>query len=272
MEDGGYRVTERSGGRALRDLWRFRGVLGALALRDVRVRYRHPTIGALWAVLQPLALAAAATVVFHRALDVPTEGVPHLAFAFAGLLAWTYFHAAVGAAVPSLVNDANLVRKTWFPREAIPLAPVLAGLLDLVACAVALVVLAALAGVGVGWNALWVLPLAVVLVAWTAACALAGAAVNVHFRDVKHAVPLLLQVLFFATPVVYPLSALPAAWRPWALANPLAGVVEGLRAAVLHDRPPPADALLAASGVAAAALALSYALYKRADRRFADAV
>jgi ABC-type polysaccharide/polyol phosphate export permease len=258
--------------RSLRELWRFRGVLGALALRDVHVKYRHPTIGALWAVLQPLALAVATTLVFHHALDVPADGAPYPAFVFAGLVAWTYFHGAVHAAVPSLVNDANLVRKTWFPREAIPLAPVVAGLLDLGACFAALLAGAALAGVPPGWNLLWALPVVACLVAWTSACALAGAAVNVHFRDVKHAVPLLLQLLFFATPVVYPLSALSPSWRPWALANPMAGIVEGLRAAVLHDRAPPADALAASAVVSAVALVLSYAAYKAADRRFADVV
>jgi lipopolysaccharide transport system permease protein len=247
-------------------------VLGSLALRDLHVRYRHPTIGVLWAVLQPLALAVATTLVFHRALDVPSDRVPYLTFVFAGLFAWTYFHGAVHAAVPSLVNDANLVRKIWFPREAIPLAPVLAGLLDLAACGVALAILAMLSDVSVGWTALWALPLVVCLVAWTAACALAGAAVNVHFRDVKHAVPLLLQLLFFATPVLYPLSALPPAWRPWALANPMTGIVEGLRASLLHGRAPPSDALLTAFGVSAVALVASYALYKSADRRFADVV
>lgn len=275
MDDGstGYVVeSDAPAAGRWRALWTYRGLLGSFTLRELQVRYRQAALGFLWAVLQPLALAAVTTLVFHHALHVDAEGAPYGLFVFLALVPWTFFHTAVMGAVPTLVNNAGLLRKIWFPRETIPLATVLAVCLDLAAGLVLALVL--LLAYGVGWHLalLWWIPLLLILLAFTCACALAGAAINVRFRDVKHALPLVLQVLFFATPIVYPLSSVPVFWQRVLDLNPLTAVVTGMRAAALHgEAPDPARTLIGALG-AFVFLALAGVLFLRSERRFADIV
>lgn len=255
-----------------RALWVYRGLLWSFTLREVQVRYRQAALGAAWAVLQPIALAAVTTLVFHHALHVDAGGAPYALFVYTGLVPWAAFHTAVLGAVPTLVNNAGLIRKTWFPRESLPLATVLAVGLDLAAGLVLWLVL--LLGFGVGWHPtlLWTPVLVLILGMFAAACALTGSALNVRFRDVKHALPLLLQVLFFATPIVYPPDALPAAWRALFDLNPLTCVVEGLRdVGIAGAAPDPTRTLLGALG-AFVFLVLAGLWFLRAERRFADIV
>ncbi|MDA1194903.1 MAG: ABC transporter permease [Planctomycetota bacterium] len=255
-----------------RTLWRYRGLLGSFALRELQVRYRQSVLGALWALVQPAALIAITTLVFHSALHVDVGSTPYVLFVATGLVPWTFFHTAVSGAVPTLVNQAGLIRKIWFPREALPLATVLAVGVDLL---LGLALWGALlAYYGSGWHVtlLWVPALLAILVAFAAACALAGAAVNVRFRDVKHGLPLALQVLFFATPIVYPLTALPDLAQRVAALNPLTAVVAGLREAAIHGvTPDPVRTSLGALG-ALVFLVVSWLLFLRAERRFADIV
>ena len=244
----------------------------SLALKEIQVRYRQALLGAAWALLQPVALMVVTTLVFNRMLAVSSGRVPYPLFVFAALVPWTTFHTAVTGAVPSLVSNADLVRKIWFPREALPLGHVLAVLLDLAIGLGLLIVLAVADGrlPSFAWLAL---PLLIgILLAVTAAVALLFSAINVYFRDVKHALPLLLQVVFFATPIVYPLAQVPDAWRGAFAFNPLTAVVEGVRATILEGRAP--DVALTATGaaVALAFLAVSWFVFRRAERRFADVV
>ncbi len=272
MQDAGYVITEhtRPGGPA--SLWRHRGLLASLALKEIQVRYRQAILGIAWALLQPVALMLVTTLVFHRMLAVSSGDVPYPLFVFAALVPWTYFHTSVTGAVPSLVTNADLVRRIWFPREALPLGHVAAVLLDLAVGLLLLGVLAVAYGVPPSPAWLWLPPLLVVLVVTTAAVALLFSAVNVYFRDVKHALPLLLQVVFFATPIVYPLSAVPDAWRPAFAFNPLTAVVEGVRRATLEGRAPEVAVTAPGSAVALLLLAVSWLVFRRAERRFADVV
>lgn len=272
MAREGWVIT--AGGRAgtLRELWDRRGLLFSFTLKELQVRYRQAALGVAWAVLQPLALMAITTLVFHRVLAVDTGSTPYPVFVFAGLVPWTYFHTAVSAAVPSLVSNADLVRKIHFPREALPLSHLAAALVDLGIGLVLWVGLLVLYGVPLSPALLHVLHLLALLVVAAAGPALWGAAVNVRFRDVKHALPLLLQFLFFATPIVYAVSSVPASWR-WVFSlNPLTAVVEGLRACGIQGRAP--DVRLLAAGWTSALVVLVFAwiLFHRADRRFADEV
>lgn len=253
-----------------RALWEARGVLLALAEREVKVRYRQATLGVLWALAQPAALAAVSTAVLHRWLGVGVAVGDYPRFAFAGLVAFTFFQAGLTAAVPSLVQNAGLLRRIWFPREALPLASLGGAGVDLaLGCGLA-TGWAVLAGDGPGAALLWALPALLVLLVFTSACALLGAAWNVRHRDVKHALPLVLQLLFFATPVVWPAQSAPPAWRPWLDLNPLSGVCAGLRAAWLPGASPAPDALLPGAAVALGALLLSSFAFGRLERRFAD--
>jgi len=274
----GYRQTSyvveggvRDPGR-LRMVWRWRGLLWSFTLRELQVRYRQAALGFGWALLQPSALTVVTTLVFHTFLRIDVGGFPYPAFAFTGLVAWSFFHTAVSGAVSTLVYNAGLVRKIWFPRETLPLAAVLAVGLDLLAGLGCWLVVLVAFGLPLTPQLLWAVPLLGILLAFTVAGALFGAAINVRFRDVKHALPLILQVLFFATPIVYPFDLVPRAWRAVAGVNPLAAVVVGLRDVALHARAPDASLTLLGAGSALLLLALSYAHFVRADQHFADIV
>jgi lipopolysaccharide transport system permease protein len=265
------RAAERPTGR-LAILWRHRGVLGSFTLRELQVRYRQAALGCAWALLQPAALTLVTTLVFHAFLGLEVEGTPYPLFVYTALVPWTFFQTALTGAVPTLVNNAGLLRKIWFPRETLPLATVAAVGLDLVAGLLLWLVLLLAWGVPLHPTLLWTPLLLGLLLAFTIACALAGAAVNVRFRDVKHALPLLLQVLFFATPVVYPLARVPPGWRSVLVLNPLCAVAEGLREVALRGVAPDPARTLPGALVALLSLGLAWHLFLRWERRFADVV
>jgi ABC-type polysaccharide/polyol phosphate export permease len=256
----------------LRTLWRRRGLLWSFTLRELQVRYRQAALGFAWALLQPVALTLITTVVFHVFLAIDVGGRPYPVFVYTALLAWSFFHGAVSGAVPTLVNNAGLLRKIWLPRETLPLATLLAVGLDLLVSLLLWVVLLLAFQIPLHASLLWCVPLLAILVIFTAACSLFGAAINVRFRDVKHALPLLLQLLFFATPIVYPLSAVPAPLRPLLACNPLSAVVCGLRRAALDGAAP--DPFQTGVGAMVALLCAwgAWAYFTRVDRRFADIV
>ncbi len=272
MDDDGYVISGPARIGGLHALWRRRSLLFSLTLREAQIRYRQAFLGALWALAQPLVLMVVTTLVFHRFLGVEVEGVPYPLFAFPALVVWTYVHTAVTSSVGSLVTNADLVRKIWFPREGLPLAAILAILPDLAVGLFVWLILILLAGLPLPATLLLAPLLLGILIAFTVACALFGSAVNVFFRDVKHGLPFLLQVVFFATPIVYPLRSVPPPWRALLVLNPLTSVVEGLRAIGLEGRLP--DLAVTATGAAIALVlcALAYRVFLHAERRFADVV
>ncbi len=217
-----------------REIWAYRELLYFLAWRDVKVRYKQTVLGAAWAILQPLLAMVIFSIVFGKFAGIPTGGIPYPLFVYAGLLPWTFFANAVTSSGNSLIGSTDLVTKVYFPRVLIPAAPVLAGSVDF---AIAFSILIPLLGyhrVGVSAGIL-ALPLLGVL---TAALALAAgiflAALNVRYRDVRYALPFLIQIWMFASPVIYPASLLPGRWR-WVLAlNPMAGLIEGYRSSLFH--------------------------------------
>jgi len=258
---------------ALHELWLFREVLWAFLVRQVKIQYKQAAIGVAWAVLRPV-LAAAIFALFLGRLDVlGAEGVPYLLFALAGMVVWTYFSSATTTGSERLVTDQALLRKVYFPREVVPLAAVGSSLVDLVPGFATLAVVAALYGVypAASWIVLW-LPVLIVVLFATAA-ALAFAALNVYYRDVRYALPFLLQLAFFATPVVYALSLVPERWRePYAVLNPVAGAIDAVREIVLDGDWPDFAVLGLALGWSAALLVAAYWLFKRLERGFADRV
>jgi lipopolysaccharide transport system permease protein len=255
------------------ELWRSRELLFHLAARDVKARYKQTVLGAAWAVLQPLLLMAIFSVVFGRlaGLGRTTDGVPYPLYVFAGLLPWTFFSTAVSSSSASLVTNANLVKKVYFPRLALPLASLGAPLVDL---AIALGVLA-LIGLTYGGRpsaSLLLAPLfllGTVLAAAGVGCLLG--ALTVTYRDFRHVVPFLLQFWLFATPVIYPVRLAPESWRPFFALNPMAGMVDGFRAAVL-DRPPDVLNTLISAGVALTLLLAGTWVFHRVERGFADVI
>lgn len=255
----------------LRELWEYRELIGFLAWRDVKVKYQQTVLGVLWALIQPLVPMVIFSIVFGRIAALPSEGVPYPVFVLTGLLPWQLFASALTNASSSLLGNAALLTKVYFPRLIIPLAAVLAGLVDFVVAFAALIALMWWYGVAPGREIVW-LPVFVVL-ALSAAIGIGlwSAALNVQYRDVQYLVPFLVQAWLFASPVAYSSSLISAEWRRLYQLNPMTGVIDGFRWALL-----PATTLDLALGpavAAAAVLLISGAWYFRwMEDRFVDVI
>ncbi len=256
--------------RSLLALPHYRDLLITLTVHRIKVRYKQSLLGPAWAVLQPLAMMLIFAAVFSVIARVPTNGQPYAVFAYAGLLPWTAFASALTTGSGALVSHAPLVTRVYFPREILPLTYVAAALFDLVVASSVLLLLLAYYGIGLTPEVFWVIPILIVLTGLATGVSLVLAAVNVRFRDVGVAMPLLLQFWMFASPVIYPLEAVPARWRSLYLLNPMAGLVDGFRKAVLDGVAPDLVALGGAALVTAAMLPVAYLWFKHVDATMAD--
>jgi lipopolysaccharide transport system permease protein len=256
----------------LRDLWAYHELLYFLAWRDVKVRYKQTALGAAWVILQPLCMMLIFSLFFGRLAGIPSDGLPYPLFAFAGLVPWTFFSTAVSMSGNSIVGSANLITKVYFPRLLIPMAAVGASMLDLCFTLAALGALMAYYGVAPGAGLL-MLPLLLGLLALLAlAFGVLTSALNVKYRDVRVALPFLLQLWFFGSPIIYPTSLVPEGWR-WVLAlNPLTGIVEGLRAALFGRKEFDLVALGLSAAVTLALFACAAVTFRRMENTFADVV
>jgi len=256
----------------LRDLWAYRELLYFLTWRDIKVRYKQTLLGVAWAVIQPLATMLLFTLFFGKLAKVPSDGIPYPIFAYAGLLPWTFFSNAVTGSGNSLVGSSNLITKVYFPRMIIPGAAVTAGLVDFAIAFVILIALMVYYGVSLTVN-LFALPLLVVLTALLAlGVGMWLSALNVKYRDVRYALPFLIQLWMFASPIIYPASMMPQKWR-WVLwLNPLSAIIEGYRAALLGRTAFPWSALALSGLITLAVLVYSAYSFRRMERTFADIV
>ena len=252
------------------ELWRYRGLLLFLVWRELKVRYAQTVLGASWAVLQPVLSTIVFTIIFGHFAKLPSDGAPYEVFSLSALVPWTFFVTAVTGASNSLVTNTSLVTKVYFPRLVIPVGPILAALVDLGIAFLALVALLVVKGVAPHPSAAPLLALSVViaLIAATGVgCWLA--ALNLQYRDVKYAVPFMLQLWMFASPVVYPVSLIPPEYRLAYALNPLVGVIAGFRAAFIDAGP--TGAQLAISLASACVMLVGGAAYfRRTERLFAD--
>lgn len=256
----------------LTELLRHRDLLKFLIWRDIKVRYQQTLLGGLWAIIQPLGTTAAFTLVFGNLAKVPSDGIPYPLFSFTGLVIWTFFSQGLNGAVASLIGSTELVEKVYFPRLILPTAAVLRGIVDLAIAFAFLILLLFLYGVSLEWRALWVVPLTLLALVTAMGIGFALGAINVRYRDVRQAMPFLTQIWLFLTPVAYPASLAPAAWRPLLGLNPMASVVEGYRWALLGGTPPSA-ALLGVSCVSATVLLVAgLAVFRRMEGSFADII
>jgi homopolymeric O-antigen transport system permease protein len=254
----------------LQEAWRYRELLFFFVWRDVKVRYKQTFLGILWAVLQPLFSMLIFAFVFGRVARLPSDGIPYALFAYAGLLPWTFFTNAVTSGALSLVSSANLVSKIYFPRILIPIAAVATGIVDFAIAALMLIPLLFVYRTVPSPMALGWIP-AAVLVALMLGFGLSVwlSALVARYRDLRHAVPFATQLWMFATPIVYPLSMMPARWR-WVIAlNPMTGVVEAFRRS-LFGRPVDAGPLLWALLLALALIVTGSIYFRRTERMVAD--
>ena len=258
--------------RDLREVWRYRELLTFLAWRDLKVRYKQTVLGLAWAILQPFLTMVVFSVVFGHLAKIPSDGVPYPVFVYCALLPWSLFAHALTESSQSLVANRNLITKVYFPRLVIPIAPLFVALVDFAIAAVVLAGMMAFYGVVPG-LAILAAPAFVLLGLLTAlAVGIWLAALNVQYRDVRYLLPFLTQLWFFATPVAYPSSLLPEPWRSLSGLNPMAGVVEGFRWALL-DRPAIPGPLLVVSVLSVLLLLLGGLRYfTRMERAFADVI
>ncbi len=255
-----------------RELWEARELLYVLVSRDIKARYRQTTLGAAWAILQPFLAMIIFSIFFGRLIGISSEGIPYPVFAYSALVPWTYFANALGLAANSLVDNEQTLTKVYFPRLLVPATPVLAKLLDFGIAFVILIGMMLFYGVA-PTAAIWTLPFFVLLAAATAlGVGVWLSALTVVHRDIRHVVPFLVQFWLFATPVAYSSSLVPERWRALYGLNPMAGVVEGFRWALL-GRASVSGALLTVSTLTVAALLVSGLYYfRRVERTFADVV
>src|SRR5579859_6240308 len=266
-------IEPSTGWRALdlRELWRFRELVYFLALRDVKVRYKQTGLGVAWVLLQPLLAMGIFSIVFgSRGLS--TAGVPYSLFVVSGLVPWFYFSNATSGASGSIVSNTQLISKVYFPRLAIPLAALAANLVDLGIGLVLELVLLVAFGVPLGWPLL-AIPLLVGLMVLTAlGVSVWLSALDVQYRDVRYAVPFLIQVWLFATPVIYSAGDVPERWRPVLALNPMTGVIEGFRWALLGAGDPPLAALAGSIITVVVLVSTGLLYFRRMERTFADVI
>jgi len=242
-----------------------------LTLRDIKLRYKQTFLGVLWAVLQPLLTMIIFTLLFGKVAKIPSDGMPYALFAYSGLLPWTFFANGITNSSNALVNNANLISKVYFSRLVMPTAAVLAGLVDLAISFVLLFGLFAYYRISPTWHLL-ALPLLVALTVLAAlAVGLFFSALNVKYRDIRHALPFVVQLGMFVTPIIYPLSLVPAKWRWLVDLNPLAAVVEGFRACLLGTRFD-WQALSIASGGILLLLVAGAFYFRSMEKGFADVI
>jgi lipopolysaccharide transport system permease protein len=254
------------------DLWHYRDLLYFFIWRDVKVRYKQTALGAGWAILQPFFTMVVFTVFFGRLAKMPSDGLPYPVFAYAALVPWTFFASGMLQAINSVVGGGSLIKKVYFPRLVLPLAAVLAGIVDFCFAFVVLLGMTFYFGIPPTWR-LVLLPIFLVLVVMTAlSVALWLSALNVQFRDIRYIAPFIVQVWLFATPIAYPSSLLSEPWRTVYGLNPMAGVVEGFRWVLLGSGPGPGWMMILSSAMCLVLLVGGAYYFRHVERTFGDIV
>jgi lipopolysaccharide transport system permease protein len=256
----------------LSDLWRYRELLYFLTWRDIKVRYKQTALGAAWAVLQPLLTMVVFSIIFGRLAQLPSEGIPYPVFTFTALLPWQLFAFALNQSSASLVADQNLIKKIYFPRLIIPISSVMAGLLDFIIAFGVLLILMFAFGIPLSPRLL-AIPFMVLLALATAmAVGLWLSALNVKYRDVRYTLPFLTQVWLFATPIAYSSTLIPERWQLLYSLNPMTGVVEGFRWAILGKESAVGGMILVSTIMVVLLLVGGLIYFKRMEDEFADIV
>jgi len=268
------RIAPSRGWQSLRlaELWEYRELLYFFIWRDVKVRYKQTFLGVAWAILQPFFTMVIFSLFFGKLAKMPSDGVPYPIFSYTALLPWMLFANGLSQSSNSLVAHSSLINKVYFPRLAVPVAAVLAGLVDFVPAFVTLLAMMLYFDLYPGVNVVWIPAFLLLALVTSLGAGIGLAAVNVRYRDVRHVVPFLVQCWLFITPIAYPTSLLPEFWRGLYALNPMVGVVEGFRWALLDTDVTPGPMILVSSCVAVAALIAAAFYFRRMERSFADVI
>ena len=254
------------------ELWRFRDLCAALGRRDVTLRYRQTILGIVWVVLQPMIAGGLFAIVFGKVAGLDSDGVNYFLFAYTGFVAWGSFQNALSRAAGSLLAQSNLVTKVFFPRLVLPASAIFSAAVDFLVGTASLMFIFAITGTLPGPGFLTFPFWALLLLAMGLGCGTMAAALSVRFRDVQHALPVLTQLLLYASPVAYATTAVPESIRRWFVLNPLAGALDGFRWAFLGTAPPSALSVAIAVAGAALSLVLGAAVFARFERQLADVI
>ena len=256
----------------LRELWQFRDLLFSLAGRDLKLRYKQTALGIVWVVFQPLIAAGIFSFVFGRVAKLPSDGVPYLLFSFAGLLGWNLFNNTVTKCSTCLVGNSQLISKVFFPRLILPLSTIPSVLVDFAVTSGMMIVLMIVYGVTPGWSMLLLPFLMILLLMLALGIGLCTAALAVSYRDVQYILPVALQILLYASPIAYAVSAVPENLRFAYFLNPLSAPLEAFRAALLGTSAPGLPELSYAIAVAVIAFLIGAYSFKHMERKFADVI
>lgn len=255
-----------------KELYKFRELLIALTVREIKVRYKQTLLGASWAVIQPLSLMVLFTVVFSFFLKVDSQNIPYPIFSYSALLAWTFFSTSLSFGSLSVVNNSNLVSKVYFPKETLPLASVGSAFLDLIVGSVIFIAMMLFYGIYPGQNILYLIPVVLILVLFTCAAALFSACLVVLWRDIKFVIPLILQILLFLVPAIYPVSRVPDRFQLIYLLNPMAAIIDGFRSAAIGGSDMNFKGLAVAAFISIVFFVISYIFFKENEKVFADII
>jgi len=256
----------------LNELWHYRELLYFLTWRDIKVRYKQTVLGAAWAIIQPFFTMVVFSLFFGKLAKVPSDGIPYPIFAYAALVPWTFFANGLSQSSNSLVDNANMLKKVYFPRLVVPLSSVISGVVDFILAFTVLLGMMLFYGIYPTINVLWLPFLLLLTLTTSLGVGLWLSAMNVQFRDVRYTVPFLTQFWLFATPIAYPSSLLSEPWRTLYGINPMVGVVEGFRWALLGTDTAPGPIILVSSLVALALLVSGCFFFRRMEKTFADVV
>lgn len=256
----------------LPEVWEYRELLFFLMWRDIKVRYKQTVLGVLWAILQPLSTMVVFSLFFGRLAKVPSDDIPYPVFSLAALVPWTFFANALSQSSDSLVGSANLIKKVYFPRLVIPVSASLAGVVDFVIAFVVLLCMMLAYRIVPTWNIVWLPGFLLLSLSTSLGVGLWLSALNVQFRDVKYTIPFLTQLWLFATPIAYPSSLLEEPWRTVYGLNPMVGVVEGFRWALLGSSQAPGSMIWVSAAVSFCLLCSGAFYFRRMEKTFADVV
>lgn len=256
----------------LNEVWQYRELLYFLIWRDIKVRYKQTVLGAGWAIIQPIFTMAVFSLFFGKLAKMPSDGIPYPIFAYVALVPWTFFANGLGKASNSLVGNSGLIKKVYFPRLSIPIASVLSGAIDFLLAFIVLIGMMLYYGIIPTINVFWLPALLLLALVTSLGVSLWLSAMNVQFRDVQYIIPFLTQFWLFATPIAYPSSLLPEFWRTLYGINPMVGVVEGFRWALLGTNTAPGPMIIVSSLVSLLILIGGALYFRRMEKTFADVV
>lgn len=256
----------------LQEVWKYRELLYFLIWRDIKVRYKQTVIGSAWAIIQPFFMMVVFSLFFGYMAKVPSDGIPYPIFSYAALVPWMFFANGLSQSSDSLVGSANLIKKVYFPRLAIPIASVMSGVIDFVLSFIVLLGMMLFYGIIPTWNIVWLAAFLLLALITSLGVGLWFSAMNVQFRDVRYTVTFLIQFWLFSTPIAYPSSLIPEPWRTVYAINPMVGVVEGFRWALLGTKTAPGPIIIVSSMVAFIVLVSGAFYFRRMEKIFADVV